>query len=372
MEAGATFEEVDLRGAQIKGHLVMKSARVTGKLDMDSASIGGALLMAAGATFEEVDLRGAQIKGQLALIEATVKGKLNMDSASIRGDLLMSSGVFANVNLDGATIESMLNLAGGTFDKLELREATVGKELRLITGNESVKWWSDDGVQPNEIRFNLRNTQVGALVDSPESWPKKIELRGFTYRQLGGAEQEDEPSERLADVFTKWLSCSKTFSLQPYQQLASVLRSAGKSGTADAILFAARKHERRNTEGWEKWLWLSVLQYVIGYGIGLRTFWALGWALGFVFFGWGVLCLTGEDRKHEWTVGRIGLGFSLDYLLPIVQLREDHYKKVELTSCLASVYFYYIHQLIGYVLVFFVIAALTGITQPSNGRGPPG
>ena len=29
--------------------------------------------MAAGATFEEVDLRGAQIKGQLALIEATVK-----------------------------------------------------------------------------------------------------------------------------------------------------------------------------------------------------------------------------------------------------------------------------------------------------------
>ena len=242
----------------------------------------------------------------------------------------------------------------------------------MIPGNKPVTWRSDDGAQPNEIQLNLHNTQVGALVDSPESWPKKIELRGFTYRQLGGAEQEDEPSERLADVFTKWLSCSKTFSLQPYQQLASVLRSAGKSGTADAVLFAARKHERRNTEVWGKWLWLSVLQYVIGYGIGLRTFWALGWALGFVFFGWGVLCLTGEDRKHEWTVGRIGLGFSLDYLLPIVQLREDHYKKVELTSCLASVYFYYIHQLIGYVLVFFVIAALTGITQPSSGRGPPG
>lgn len=259
----------------------------------------------------------------------------------------------------------------------------------MSADNKSVKWWSDDSVQPNEIQFNLQNTQVDTLVDNPESWPAKIDLRGFTYQQLGGPTQEDEPSERPADVFTKWLSCSKTFSLQPYQQLASVLRSAGKSGTADAILFAARKHERRNTEGWGKWLWLSVLQCVIGYGIGLRTFRVLYAAIFFVFVGWGVLYLTGEDRKHEWTVGRIGFWFSVDYLLPVVQLREAHYKKVDLTSSLdlnlpcipmctplsiphfAPVYFY-IHQIIGYILVFFLITALTGLTNPSNWRGPPG
>ena len=37
---GATFEEVMLRGAQIKGHLVMIGATVTGTLDMASISVG--------------------------------------------------------------------------------------------------------------------------------------------------------------------------------------------------------------------------------------------------------------------------------------------------------------------------------------------
>ena len=323
-----TFGKILLRGAQIKGQLAMIGTTVKGTLDMDSVSVGGALLMRAtvfeeairkaqiksqlmryatlmrAAVFEEVILRGAQIKGQLAMRDATVRGKLDMTSALIGNSLLMDGATFTDVNLGFATIGSILNLTGGTFRTLDLTGTTIEGELRLITEGKSVKWQSDNETRLNDIQLNLQNTQVGALVDSPKSWPDKIDLRGFTYRQFGGPTQEDEPSERPADVFTKWISCSKTFSLQPYQQLASVLRSAGKSGTADAILFAARKYERRNTKGWGKWLWLSVLQYVIGYGIGLRTFWALGWALGFVFFGWGVLCLTGEDRKHEWTVGR--------------------------------------------------------------------
>ena len=375
----ATFEKVDLRGAQIGGHLVMDGATVTGELDMDSISIRGALLMAECARFEEkVILRGAQIQGQLAVRYATVTGKLNMDSVSVGSNLLMTGGDFATVKLDGATIGSMLNLTDGSFGKLELTGATVGRELQLITDNKSVKWQSDSEIQPNEIRLNLRNTQVGTLVDSPESWPAKIELRGFTYRQLGGARQEDEgePSERPAEDFIKWLGRNETFSFQPYQQLATVLHNAGKSSTADRVLFAAKEREREKAKGREK-AWLSVLRFVIGYGIGRYTFRALYWAIFFVLFGWGVLCLTGEDQKHEETitvdeertVGKIGFWFSLDYLLPAVRLREAHYTKVDL-SYGVRIYFY-VHQLIGYILVFFLIAALTGITQPSNGRGPP-
>ena len=396
-----TFGKILLRGAQIKGQLSMIGTTVKGTLDMGSVSVGGALLMRAtvfeeairkaqiksqlmryatlmrATVFEEVILRGAQIKGQLVMRDATVRGKLDMTSALIGNSLLMDGATFTDVDLGFATIGSILNLTGGTFRTLDLTGTTVEGELRLITEGKSVKWQSDNEIQLNDIQLNLQNTQVGALVDSPKSWPDKIDLRGFTYRQLGGAEQEDEPSERLADVFIKWLGRNETFSFQPYQQLASVLHNAGKSSTADAILFAAKEREREKAKGREK-AWLSVLWFVIGYGIGRYTFLALGWAIFVVIVGWSVLICTGEGQKHEktvtvdeeGTVGEIGFWFSFDYLLPAVRLREAHYTKVDL-SYGVRIYFY-AHQLIGYILVFFLIAALTGITTPSNGRGPPG
>ena len=372
----ATFAQVMFRGASVGDQLSLIDARIKGKLDMDSVSVGSALLMRA-TVFEEVILRGAQITGQLAIRDATVTGRLDMTSASVGDSLLMDGTTFADVALGFAMIGSMLNLTGGTFRALNLTGATVEGELRLITDNKSINWLPDSKDQSNEIQLNLQNTQVGTLVDSPKSWPKKIELRGFTYRQLGGAEQKDEPSEQLAPDFIKWLGRSKTFSFQPYQQLATVLRAAGKSGTADAVLFAGKERERKNAKGWEK-AWLNVLWFVIGYGIGRYTFLALGWAIFVVIVGWSVLICSGESQKHEKTVtvgeertvGKIGFWFSLDYLLPAVRLREAHYTKVGL-SCGVRIYFY-VHQLIGYILVFFLIAALTGITNPSNGRGPPG
>ena len=369
----ATFAEVMLRGAQIGDQISLIGARVKGKLEMDSVSVGSALLMGS-ATFAEVILRGAQIKGQLAMRDATVTGTLDMTSASVGNSLLMDGSTFTDVDLGFVTIGSMLNLTDGTFKTLDLTRTTVEGELRLVTDNKSVKWWSDDGV--NEIQFNLHNTQVGTLVDSPKSWPDKIELEGFTYRQLGGVNMHERP----ARDFIEWLGRDETFSFQPYQQLTTVLRNADKSSTADRVLFAGKERERQNAKSRREYLWLSVLRYCFGYRISsyiLRPILVLG--LIVTLIGWSVLWLTDEDRKHEKTatvgeertVGRIGLGFSLDYLLPVVQLREDHYK-VNLTSCFASVYFSYIHQIVGYILVFFVIAALTGITNPSNGRGPPG
>ena len=372
----ATFAEVMLRGAQIGDQLSLIDARVKGKLDMDSVSVGSALLMRATA-FEEVILRGAQIKGQLAMRDATVTGTLDMTSASVGNSLLMDGTTFADVNLGFATIGSMLNLTGGTFRALNLTGATVEGELRLITDNKSVNWLPDRKDQSNEIQLNLQNTQVGTLVDSPQSWPKKIELRGFTYRQLGGFEM----SERPARDFIEWLGRDETFSFQPYQQLATVLRNAGKSSTADKVLFAGKERERQNAKSrreYLEYLRLSVLRYGLGYRISsyiLRPVLVLG--LIVTLFGCGVLRLTGEDQKHgktvtvggERTVGEIGFWFSLDYLLPIIRLREAHYTKVDL-SCGVRIYFY-IHQLIGYILVSFFIAVFSGIIKPTNWRGPP-
>ena len=368
----ATFAEVMLRGAQIGDQISLIGARVKGKLEMDSVSVGSALLMGS-ATFAEVILRGAQIKGQLAMRDATVTGTLDMTSASVGNSLLMDGSTFTDVDLGFVTIGSMLNLTGGTFKTLDLTRTTVEGELRLVTDNKSVKWWSDDGV--NEIQFNLHNTQVGTLVDSPKSWPDKIELEGFTYRQLGGVNMHERP----ARDFIEWLGRDETFSFQPYQQLTTVLRNADKSSTADRVLFAGKERERQNAKSRREYLWLSVLRYCFGYRISsyiLRPILVLG--LIVTLIGWSVLWLTDEDRKHEKTatvgeertVGKIGFLFSLDYLLPVVRLREAHYTKVDLSPCV-RIYFY-VHQIVGYILVSLLIAVFSGITKPINWRGPPG
>ena len=55
----------------------------------------------------------------------------------------------------------------------------------------------------------------------------------------------------------------------------------------------------------------------------------------------------------------IGLSYSLDLLLPIIQLRARHYE-VDLQGLVR--YYFYFHQMMGYVLASFLIAGLSGLT----------
>lgn len=367
LEGSFFGEKIDLSGAQIRGQLAMPKVTVKGKLDMDFALLGN-LYMWKG-TFEDIELRQAEIKGQAAMGGATVAGMLDMEALSTDRGLMMGQyeekvATFSRVDLISATIGSDLSLAGGTFKTLDLTGATVKGELELLQDKKSVKW--SDETESNEIQLNLRNTQVGALVDTLDSWPNRIELGGFTYRQLGGFKQEnrDEPSERPADIFAEWLKRDKTFSFLSYQQLASVLRDAGKFSTADEVLFVGRDYERQQAKDGER-VWLNVLQYGVGYGIGLYTFRVLYLVTFFVLFGWFVLVITGESQKYREKVGHIGFWFSLDYFLPVIRLWDAHFEKVDLSSGFARIYFY-CHQILGYALVFFLIAALSGITEPAK------
>ena len=60
----------------------------------------------------------------------------------------------------------------------------------------------------------------------------------------------------------------RTFSTQPYTQLAGVLLAAGRRESAEAIQYASRVRQRGETEGWLAWAWLVVWGGVAGYGIG--------------------------------------------------------------------------------------------------------
>jgi hypothetical protein len=171
----------------------------------------------------------------------------------------------------------------------------------------------------------LRNAQVGALQDSVDAWPPTLDLEGFKYDRLGGfgGEGADDMRQRPPKQWEDWLERDRTFSTQPYTQLANVLLTAGRRDTAEAIQYYG--HERERAEAWKHgdwsvWIWLTFLSGVAGYGIGNYTFRALWWVLGLTVLGAMVLWFSPYARSRGvwWR-----LGASLHRLLPIVELNKE-------------------------------------------------
>jgi hypothetical protein len=256
-----------------------------------------------------------------------------------------------------ASVGANLDLSGAKLNSVDLTGSKIG-ELRLGSdANDSVQWRSGSVLV-------LRNTHVDALQDrlEPDSWPQRMVLNGFTYRRLGGFSGSAVDSvmvSRPAGWFIQWLARDKTYSPQPYQQLAGALRAAGENGKANAVLYAGWERERELARGTARWWALTLLNYTIGYGLGYRYFWSLFWVGGFVLVGAAALSRSGSVRSHGifWTIA-----CSLDILLPIVKLNERHGKHVQQMVGWAR-YYFYAHQLAGWVLASFLVAGLSGLTE---------
>ncbi len=404
----AIFDKVDLKGTEISDYLDMNGSTFKGKLDMGSASVGVNLFMR-DAIFDKVDLRGAKIGGQLNMIGSTFKGKLVMGSSSVGGSLHMRSAKFGEVDLRGAKISHQLTMDGSTFrgklvmpsisvgsslflrqvefdspanlmflsvgSNLDARGATLRSldltgsrikgELRLGSSDANIEWKSqkDENENYQAPKLTLRNASVGALQDTKDTWPDHLEreFEGFTYDRLGGfgASEQDDPYKRESSWFIEWLAKDESYSPQPYRHLAGVFRAAGHEDMADDILVANRDRERRETDWWPpKWLWLWMLKLFIGYGYGLRSFYALYWIAGLTVFGTVLLCCAKESARDG---TKLGFWYSLDMLLPVIRLRERHYTDVDLNTW--AKYYFYFHKIMGYVLISFVLAGLSGLTE---------
>lgn len=185
-------------------------------------------------------------------------------------------------------------------------------------------------------------------------------------------------ASRRAQWFIDWLAKDKSFSPQPYQQLASVLRAAGQTTKANAVLYAGRERERGEAQGFKclgmtmlsfKRLGMTMLKVTIGYGLGGRYFRALWWVAGFVLLGLAILSVAPwladipQSKDIFWI-----FACSLDLLLPIVELNKEHSEFVmeTLGSAPATAwvkYYFYVHKVVGWVLGFFLMAGLAGLTQ---------
>ena len=378
----AKFKEVILRGAKIGGFVTMESSEFKGWLDMDSALIGDHLYMSEDAIFNNVFLRRVQVGGDLDMSVSTLIGRLDMDSAFITGKLLMQEAQFDKpANLTFLTVGSIFDVRSAVLRGLDLTGARIKRELWLGSADwQNIEWknYKDENENSRRPKLKLRNASVDILQDTEDTWPDSLEreFEGFKYQSLGGfgTNEKETPYKRSSEWFVNWLAKDKTYSPQPYLHLASVLRAAGHDDKADEILYANREREFREpkTSPRRKWV-LSVLKETIGYGFGLGYFQALRWVLGFVLLGAFFLRINEESyvkkTKNGNRIERLGLWYSLDMLLPVIHLREEHYD-VDLETHWVRIYFY-MHKVIGYLLIFFVIAGLTGLTewgQSSQGR----
>ncbi len=134
----------------------------------------------------------------------------------------------------------------------------------------------------------------------------------------------------------------KFYNPQPFEQLAKVLRESGYPGKADAILFAARDHQRDSpATPWPTKAKLWVLWGLIGYGY--HNWIAVFWFAGLILLGACVYdyVLTfgscARDSDYFW--------YSFDMALPLIELDKRH-ENVELGRG-ATVYFYF-HKMAGF------------------------
>ena len=361
MREGAQFADVDLINAKIGGQLSIIKATVKDKLDMRGIQVGSGLLMRERAKFAEVDLRGAKIEELLDLSQANVSGKLNMDRIQVRGPLLMRGTTFTeeksarSINVLFATIDADLDLSGASLPSLDLTGTTIGGELRLTQGSFASAWLP--GAQ-----LILRDTKVGTLQGAPAAdtlaaWPDTLELRGFTYDRLGGFTVKNAPAIAASSValWKDWLQKQQKYTPQPYEHLAKVLRDTGYQTEATKILYASKKREHAGAP-WGRWLWATLLWLTIGYGY--YPWYALVWAILFIVFGMGVLWWSGQDREYH--LKYLGLAYSVDMFLPIIQLRKLHHD-LDLQGWPRG--YFYVHKTVGYVLALFLVAALSGLTK---------
>jgi urease beta subunit len=327
-----TLAKVNLLNAKVEKEIEIGNATISGELEMNRVQVGGLVTIHQSA-LKGLALRNAQL-GQLQLVTSKVDGPFDCSGMDVGGEgSLQRSEFLAEVRCPGARIKGDAALDEASFHKdVDLTKAEIDGALQL----EHTEW-------ANDAVLELANAKLG-FIDLAEAWPKHLELDGLSYRSV------DHPERYMA-----WFARLERFAPQPYDQLASVVRSAGDDDLATGIRYAGRERERHEQTSWIGWGILLALQGFIGFGYyPLR---ALIWVAVFVVLGAIVLRVTGEGRRNQmpW-----GVSYSFDLLLPIIRLRDSHYE-IDLKA--PARYYFYFHKIMGYLLASFLIAGVSGLTK---------
>lgn len=371
---GARLKGMNLISVLIGGQLNFDHAKIGELLHISSVNIDGGLRIKNKSICEKIVINDLKAKGQISLEKSIVRKALYIESAKVEGDFYLQI-IIRNRNTICRVIFSDINgnldITNSFLPSLDLTGTNIRKDFRLGAQNRRPVRWRRNS------KLILRNTDAEAIQDSADSWPREVELDGFTYTKLGGllAGDDDDMVNRDIKWFKQWLgegyvfqpykhlerilpnimrlSPIRKYSPQPYEQLAKVLRNMGYPDKANAILYSGKKREMSETSGL-LYFWLLLQDVVIGFSY--RIWYSLIWIVFLVVLGFVIFNNSTIAANYN-TFDKIF--FSLDMLLPIIELSKDH--EEILSNCLIGFpkYYFYIQQILGYVLASFIIGGLT-------------
>jgi hypothetical protein len=308
-------------------------------LAANQAQFGGSVFLRDHAyTLGEVDFIAAKITGDLDCNGARFS---NPGKKAFAGDRIsIGSNAFFNrgfeidgiLSMPGASIEGEIDFEGSRF----VGDADNGVRLETSTIKRTMFWRNLHLTARTKLILN--DATVGRYLDDEKSWPTQgnLFIFGFKYGRIAGV--------KTADSRRQWLELQTTdgVNLQPYQQLAAVLREAGHEAESTRVLIA--KEDKRYQQGGVNRLnriWGYILKASIGYGYAPRRalYWGAGIVLVCALLFWvgynnslfapvsdGVYKDPGYLASHTPPDGYQTFNpliYSLDVFLPIVDLHQE-------------------------------------------------
>jgi len=406
-----------------KGEVRLLGAKIGRDLECDGGTFdgnGAKALLADGLLVNGsvVLTDGFSAKGKVSLVTATIESSLFCFYAKLDGNgadafvaegLSVQRNVFfgfgfsakGKVDLQGARIGGDLNCREGSFNggeggegcALRLEGATVKGGLTL-SGNFRVVG-----------KIDLSHATVGTFWDDSASWPAPgdLDLAGFVYDSI-------DPRAPLGlTERIEWLGRQgASFNLQPYEQLAKVLKEMGRKADARKVHIAkerVRLMDRRTKwndsaatnrdliEWMAHWRRLAVghaLDWTLGFGYALSR--VTVWMLAFIILGWVVFYRAGLEGVMVPTSDRVYLGmawqqhrtlppeypafnafvYSIDVFVPLVDLHQEAYWIPTAVPSnpgaepglgrIATIYMW-VHIAAGWILTVLGIAGITGLMK---------
>ena len=260
---------------------------------------------------------------------------------------------------------------GGTFKNpegvsLDLEGAQITGTLYFRHLVEKPAGWLD-----------LRSARVGELADDVESWPNPGELilDGFIYDHLARSGPHTA-KERL-----DWIGRQPAtdFSLQPYEQLAKVLRGMGLEHDARRVAIAKQRVLRKLRRWWGK-PWSLFLDVSIGYGYRpwLAVVWLLAlWLMGVWFLegvnAAGAMCATKSATYCATSPPDLSPGypellppvFVIDTLLPFLDLHQEVYWEPNPTTSIGATLrvFQWVYIALGWLFSILAAIGFSGVLR---------
>ncbi|MBE9136459.1 hypothetical protein IQ254_04465 [Nodosilinea sp. LEGE 07088] len=387
-----------LLGATIGGNLDCSGSKLCSKYNIQGLS-GDALIA-----------QRAEIRGTVFLRDGFhAKGLVLLSDIEVGGDLDCDKGIFENCSGHALLAESA-KIGGAALLRKNFKSSGI---VSFYNATVEGGLYLDKDISLYDSKpttLDLRFAKVRTLSDTVESWPQQgcLRLYGFIYERI------DHNSPSSSGERLKWLrlqNLKESFSPQPYEQLAQVLKGSGYLQESIEILIAKQEDIREYGQiGKRGQFWNRCLGITIKHGYQpLRALWisvviiSSGIALFHLGYKYGLIepseleaysianpetmsspadSLSEEDGQVRQSLAYpefFAPTYSLDVFLPVIDLHQSSYwmpkasrgcKILKIDFLLLDVrcgglllVYFWIHILLGWVFTSLWVAGFSGLIR---------